>query len=88
MIETLEPLSVFAMAHSKQWRAVRFELDIWDGVEKPEELWMMNPSGPWRRHPYFILLMVICNEPVLLGEFFHAMEESGEMFGEGLKTMT
>ena len=32
MIETLEPLSVFAMAHIEQWRAVRSELDVWDGV--------------------------------------------------------
>lgn len=32
MIETLEPLNVFAMAHIEQWRAVRFELDVWGGV--------------------------------------------------------
>ena len=32
MIETLEPLSVFAMAHINQWRAVRFELDVWNGI--------------------------------------------------------
>ena len=32
MIETLEPLSVFAMAHIEQWRAARFELDVRDGV--------------------------------------------------------
>ena len=32
MIETLEPLSDFAMAHINQWPAVKFELDVWNGV--------------------------------------------------------
>ena len=32
MIETLEPLSVFAMAHINQWRAMRFELGVEYGV--------------------------------------------------------
>ena len=32
MIETLEPLSVFAMAHIYQRRAMRFELYVWNGI--------------------------------------------------------
>lgn len=88
MIETLKSLNVFAMAHIQQWRAVRFELDVWGSVGKPEESWMMDPSGLWRRHPYFTLLMAICNEPVLLGDFFMPWGKVGKCSEENVRTMT
>ena len=32
MIETLEPLNLFAIAHINQWRGMRFELSVEYGV--------------------------------------------------------
>ena len=55
MIEALEPLTVFTRAHIDQWRGLKLlttDLDIYNGVSKPQELRLTSPPKPWKEHPY------------------------------------